>query len=84
MPTPVDPAVLEAVVEILKDVSRRPVEPRPGSDLIADLGFDSLQVMETIAAIEDRFEIAIPADEVPAARTVAQVAARVSALLESR
>lgn len=30
-----------------KDVSRRPIEPTPASDLIADLGFDSLQVMET-------------------------------------
>ena len=82
---PADPDVIqEAVVEIVKDVSRRPIAPVPGSDLVADLGFDSLQIMETIAALEDRFEISIPAEDVPAARTVAQVAARVAALVGNR
>ena len=78
------PPVAEAVVEILKDVSRRPIEPTPASDLIADLGFDSLQVMETIAALEDRFDISIPPEDVPSVRTVAQVVASVEALLEVR
>lgn len=77
-------SVAHAVVEILKDVSRRPIEPTPDSDLIADLGFDSLQVMETVAELEDRFEIVIPPEDVPNARTVAQVVASVEALLEGR
>ena len=67
-----------------KDVSRRPIESTPASDLIADLGFDSLQVMETVGALEERFDIAIPAGEVPAARTVAQVIARVAEHVEGR
>jgi acyl carrier protein len=74
----------DAVVEILKDVSRRPIEPTPESDLIADLGFDSLQVMETISALEDRFEIAVPQDQAQDTRTVAQIIARVGALVERR
>jgi acyl carrier protein len=72
------------VVEILKDVSRRPIEPTLESDLIADLGFDSLQVMETIAALEERFDIAVPADRVQDVRTVAQVIAQIGALVEGR
>ena len=84
MTPPPSPPVAEAVVEILKDVSRRPIEPTPASDLIADLGFDSLQVMETVAELEDRFGLSIPAEDVPAARTVAQVTARVEALLQAR
>jgi acyl carrier protein len=84
MPPPPSPAVAEAVVEILKDVSRRPIEPTPASDLIADLGFDSLQVMETIAELEDRFDISIPHEDVPGVRTVAQVVSSVEALLEMR
>ena len=84
MTPPPSPAVAEAVVEILKDVSRRPIEPTPASDLIADLGFDSLQVMETIAGLEDRFDISIPAEDVPNVRTVAQVVSSVEALLEAR
>ena len=84
MAPPPSPPVAETVVEILKDVSRRPIEPTPASDLIADLGFDSLQVMETIAALEDRFDISIPPEDVPSVRTVAQVVASVEALLEVR
>jgi acyl carrier protein len=76
--------VADAVVAILKNVSRRPIEPTPESDLIADLGFDSLQVMETVAELEDRFDIVIPPEDIPNVRTVAQVTASVEALLEGR
>ena len=71
------------MIEVLKNVSRRPIEPTLASDLVADLGFDSLQVMETISELEDRFEISIPVDAVADTRTVAQIVARVSALVES-
>jgi len=65
-------------------VSRRPIEPTPDSDLVSDLGFDSLQVLEVIAELEDRFDVSIPLNDVPAARTVAQVVAQVTALVEGR
>ena len=29
------------VIQVLKSVSRRPIEPTPASDLVADLGFDN-------------------------------------------
>jgi acyl carrier protein len=81
---PPAPAVIhDRVVEILKDVSRRPIEPTLENDLIADLGFDSLQVMETIAALEDRFEISVPPDQVQHTRTVAQVIALIGALVNA-
>ena len=69
------------VIEVLKNVSRRPIDPTPASDLAADLGFDSLQILEVVAELEDRFDISIPLNDVPAARTVAQVVAQVSALV---
>jgi len=84
MPQPLTPAIGEGVIEVLKNVSRRPIEPSLGSDLVADLGFDSLQVLETVSELEDRFDIAIPMDEVPSIRTVAQVVERVAALVEAR
>ena len=80
-PTPL--VIHDAVVEILKDVSRRPIEPTLESDLIADLGFDSLQVMETISTLEDRFDISVPAEQAQETRTVAQIIARIGALVES-
>jgi len=77
-------AVQDVVIEVLKDVSRRPIDPIPESDLIADLGFDSLQVVETISELEGRFDIAIPMDQVAGTRTVAQIAERVRGLVAER
>jgi acyl carrier protein len=72
------------VIDVLKNVSRRPIAPTLDSDLIADLGFDSLQVLEVIAELEDRFDISIPLNDVPATRTVAQVVAQVAQLVGDR
>src|SRR3954464_2552626 len=76
------PADIESgVIEVLKNVSRRPIEPTRESDLAADLGFDSLQILEVVAELEDKFDISIPLNDVPAARTVGQVIAQVTALI---
>jgi acyl carrier protein len=72
------------VIDVLKNVSRRPIDPTLSSDLVADLGFDSLQVLEVIAELEDAFDISIPLNDVPATRTVEQVVAQVAALLAQR
>jgi acyl carrier protein len=82
MTLPASVALQEAVIAVLKNVSRRPIEPTMASDLVADLAFDSLQVMETIAELEDRFDISIPLDDAADTRTVSQIVARVAALVE--
>jgi acyl carrier protein len=84
MPQPASAPIEEGVFEVLKNVSRRPIEPTLDSDLIADLGFDSLQVLEVIAELEDRFDISIPLNDVPATRTVAQVVGEVTRILAGR
>jgi acyl carrier protein len=81
---PAPAAIESSVIDVLKRVSRRPIEPTLASDLVADLGFDSLQFLEVIAELEDRFDISIPLDDVPAARTVAQVVAQVARLVDTR
>ena len=84
MTHPASAHIEEGVIDVLKNVSRRPIEPSLASDLVADLGFDSLQVLEVIAELEDRFDISIPLNDVPATRTVAQVVSQVAALIEGR
>jgi acyl carrier protein len=84
MPLPTSANIEEGVIDVLKSVSRRPIEPTLTSDLVADLGFDSLQVLEVIAELEDRFDVSIPLNDVPATRTVAQVVAQVARLVEER
>ena len=84
MPQPASALIEDGVIDVLKNVSRRPIEPTLASDLVADLGFDSLQILEVIAELEDRFDISIPLNDVPATRTVAQVVAQVARLVEER
>jgi acyl carrier protein len=84
MAQPASAPIEDGVLEVLKNVSRRPIEPSLNSDLIADLGFDSLQILEVIAELEDRFDVSIPLNDVPATRTVAQVVAQVARLVEDR
>jgi acyl carrier protein len=84
MPQPASAHIEEGVIDVLKNVSRRPIEPTLNSDLVADLGFDSLQVLEVIAELEDRFDISIPLNDVPATRTVAQVIGEVTRIIEGR
>ena len=84
MPQPAPALIEEGVLDVLKNVSRRPIEPTLASDLVADLGFDSLQVLELIAELEDRFDISIPLNDVPSTRTVAQIVAQVARLVGER
>jgi acyl carrier protein len=84
MPQPTSAPIEDGVLDVLRNVSRRPIEPSLSSDLVADLGFDSLQILEVIAELEDQFDISIPLNDVPATRTVAQVVAQVARLVEDR
>jgi acyl carrier protein len=84
MTGPASIRIEDGVLDALKHVSRRPIEPALDNDLVADLGFDSLQVLELVAELEDRFEISIPLDNVPATRSVAQVVAEVARLVGER
>ena len=76
-----DPDHFESeTIHILKRLSRRPIAPLPSSELLADLGFDSLQVLELVGELEDHFNIAIPLNSLTHIKTVSQIAAEVRRL----
>jgi acyl carrier protein len=81
MPQPASMQIEATVIDVLKEVSRRPIEPMLENDLISDLGFDSLQVLEVIGELENRFNISIPQDDVPVIRTVAQIVTEMTRLV---
>ena len=58
------------------------MQPVLESDLLADLGFDSLQVLELVGELEDRFNIAVPLNNLTHIRTVSHVVAEVRRLSE--
>jgi acyl carrier protein len=84
MPQPASAPIEQDVIDAIKTASRRPIEPTLASELVADLGFDSLQVLDLIAELEGRFDISIVVDEMPAIRTVAQLVGQVTRLVETR
>ena len=71
-------------IDILKRISRRPIEPALESALLADLGFDSLQVLELVGELEDHFQIAVPLNDLTHIRTVAQVVDEVRGLVAAQ
>lgn len=70
-------------IDILKRLSRRPIEPTPDQELMADLGFDSLQLLEFVGELEDHFNIAVPLNSLTHIRTVSQMVAEVRGLAAS-
>ena len=80
MTQPASAHIEEGVIEVLKNVSRRPIEPSLASDLVADLGFDSLQVLELVGELEDHFNIAVPLNALTHIRTVHDIASEVHRL----
>jgi acyl carrier protein len=69
------------VLTVLHRVCRRPVELAANSSLAADLGFDSLQTLEFVAELEDRFGITVPIDQMPRIHTVGEAVKCVRSLV---
>jgi acyl carrier protein len=68
------------ILDLITQLSRRPVTPKPEHELLADLGFDSLQVLELVGEIEDHFNIAVPLNDLTHIRTVSQIVSEVRRL----
>ena len=51
------------------------------TDLIEDLGLDSMKVMDLLSVIEDSFDISIPLNLLPDIRTVKDFAEQIQPLL---
>jgi acyl carrier protein len=59
------------LIESQSGISEQDIKPE--SRLADDLGFDSLDDLELVMAIEDEFEIDLPDEEIEAAKTVQDV-----------
>jgi len=61
---------LARVLEILGPSAKQRGPVRESSDLVADLGLSSIDVMEVIEQVEDEFDISFPLNNLPDIRTV--------------
>jgi len=69
--------IMEELTEILKPFAPRGQKINEDTDLVADLGLDSLKVMKIIESVEDSFDISIPLNVLPDVRTVKDFALQI-------
>ena len=62
--------IIQALIEILNPFVPQGQVVNEDTDLVADLGLDSLKVMKVMESVEDRFDISIPLNVLPDVRTV--------------
>jgi len=62
--------IINEVTEILRPLVPQGQLINAETDLVADLGLDSLKVMKLVETVEDRFDISIPLNILPDVRTV--------------
>ena len=66
-------AVESCIVDVFTKFKQGDVQVRPASIITADLGVDSLAVMEIVADLEDTFDLTFPDEDLPTVKTVADV-----------
>ena len=74
----------QIVAELCTEISRVSlgrVEVNEDTDLLGDLAFDSLQVMNLLLEIEDKFDISIPVNILPDVKTVRDLALQIEYLV---
>ena len=71
---------LEFMYSALRQLNKKGVVLNETTDLVADVGLSSLEVMEFIEKIEDHFDISIPLNILPDVNTVGELAAKVQEL----
>ena len=66
----VDEKILQTVCELLRPLVTEGQQISVETDIVADLGLDSLKVMKLVETVEDSFDISVPLNVLPEVRTV--------------
>lgn len=75
--------ILSEVYRGLEPFTKGQVKLSEDTDLVGELGLDSMQVMELLLAIEDRFDISVPVNIVPDVVTVGDLARQIHQLIQN-
>ena len=76
-------ALKNKISEILEPFLKEGMTLTEDSELVAELGLTSLQVMELVEHIEDEFDISFPLNLLPDIRTVRDLAQRLEEITNS-
>ncbi len=76
------PSILPRLLETLQPFAKKNSSLHENTELVAELGLDSLQVMQILLKVEDQFDISIPLNNLPNIRTVKDLGHEIERLLE--
>jgi acyl carrier protein len=76
--------ILGLVTELIRPLAPQDRTVEEDTDLVADLEFDSLKVMNLIEQVEDRFDISVPLNVLPDIRTVRDFTVKLQQILGGR
>jgi acyl carrier protein len=71
---------LEFMYGVLSQLNKPGLELSVSTELVADVGMSSLEVMEFIEQIEDKFDVTIPLNILPDISTIGQLANKLQEL----
>ncbi len=77
----------DILTELLNTI--RPLAPNAGSldedtELMGNLGLDSMKVMNLLQEVEDHFDVSIPINVLPDVRTVGDLARKIHQILSDQ
>jgi acyl carrier protein len=75
--------IVSIVIELIKPLAPPGRSVREDTDLVADLEFDSLKVMNLIEQVEDRLDVSVPLNILPDIRSVRDFAVQLQLILGS-
>jgi acyl carrier protein len=82
LPMPDSKDILADVIKFMTPLVPQGQQLTPDTDLVADLGFDSLKVMKLLEEVEDSYDISIPLNVLPEIRTVSDFSEQLQRILE--
>ncbi|CAN7523347.1 MULTISPECIES: acyl carrier protein [Pseudomonas] len=77
-------AILEKVIELIKELAPDEALIKPDTDLIQDLGIESIRVMDMLMVLEDEYDISIELNVLVKVRTPEQLAEAILTLTERK
>ena len=66
--------VIAYIIEIVKDITKTKVELNKDTDIFKDTGMDSLDAIELISKLEEKYNITVPDTEISDIHTVEDAA----------
>jgi acyl carrier protein len=76
--------VYERITELIVPFNKKNLPVAPNTTFATDLAFDSLTVMDLVAAMEDDFDIILPLNMLPDLETVQQVADAITKIVNKK